>query len=300
MAVASEGRVDEKPALISETVQFDLAPRNGGAAYRIFLRCPKGEPPAGGWPILYLLDGNAVIGTAVDALRVQSSYPLGTGISPGVLVGLGYPTDGAYDSVRRSWDMGPPPGRTYPPHHPDGPDVRTGGADDFLSFIEDELKSAIADRVAVDAARQAIFGHSFGGLFVLHALFNRPDAFAAWIAISPAIWWEGAGILTTAEQFEAKRMPMAGRILIAAGEYEQRLAPFQEGAADAASRVAAHAESRIVDNSRAMAARLSAIPGLHAEFELYRGETHMSVLPAAVNSAVRFAFGPEALAAVRI
>lgn len=285
--------MDDRPARIPDTIQFDLAARSG-VSYRIFLRIPKGEPPAGGWPILYLLDGNAVIGTAVDALRVQSSYPLGTGILPGVLVGVGYPTDDAYDSVRRSWDMGPPPGRVYPPHHPGGPDVRTGGADEFLAFIEDELKPEIARRVAVDVARQAIFGHSFGGLFVLHALFHLPEAFSTWIVISPAIWWEEAGILTTAERFEAMRMIVAGRVLVAAGEYEQRLAPFQEGAADAASRVASHADSRIVDNARAMAERLSAIPGLHSEFELYRGETHMSVLPAAVNSAVRFAFGPAA------
>lgn len=290
-----EVMVEDKPALIAETVQFDLASREGGEPYRIFLHCPRGEPPADGWPILYLLDGNAVIGTAVDVLRVQSGYPLGTGILPGVLVGVGYPTDDAYDSVRRSWDMGPPPGRVYPPHHPGGPDVRTGGADEFLAFIEDELKPEIARRVAVDAAQQAIFGHSFGGLFVLHALFHLPEAFSTWVAISPAIWWEGASILTAAERFEAARMPVEGRVLVAAGEYEQQLAPFQEGGADAASRVASHVESRIVDNARAMADRLSAIPGLHAEFELYRGETHMSVLPAAVNSAVRFAFGPAAL-----
>ena len=171
---------------------------------------------------------------------------------------------------------------------------RRDGADEFLAFIEDELKPEIARRVAVDVARQAIFGHSFGGLFVLHALFHLPEAFSTWVAISPAIWWEGAGILEAAERFEAARTPVEGRVLVAAGEYEQRLAPFQEGVADAAERIASHAESRIVDNARAMAERLSAIPGLHAEFELYRGETHMSVLPAAVNSAVRFAFGPAA------
>ena len=70
--------VEDKPAPVAETVQFDLASPGGGAPYRIFLRCPRGEPPADGWPSLYLLDGNAVIGTAVDILRVQSSYPLGT------------------------------------------------------------------------------------------------------------------------------------------------------------------------------------------------------------------------------
>ncbi|GLR83549.1 esterase [Bradyrhizobium iriomotense] len=241
-----------------------------------------------------------MIGTAVDVLRVQSSYPLGTGISAGILVAIGYPTDDSYDSVRRSWDMGPPPGRTYPPHSPGGPDVRTGGADEFLAFIEEQLKPEIARRTSVDVTRQAIFGHSFGGLFVLHALFNRPDAFANWIAISPAIWWEDGVVLTAASRFEGAKRPCSGRVLLAAGEYEQRLAPFQETAPDAASRMARFAESRIVDNSRAMADRLSSISSLYVQFELYPGETHMSVLPAAVNSAVRFSFGPDAMRAHRL
>jgi len=101
-----------------------------------------------------------------------------------------------------------------------------------------------------------------------------------------------AACLTAAARFEAAKRPCSGRVLLAAGEYEQRLAPFQEMAPDAASRIARFAESRIVDNSRAMADRLSSISGLFAQFELYPGETHMSVLPAAVNSAVRFAFAP--------
>jgi predicted alpha/beta superfamily hydrolase len=280
------------PALIPDTVQFDLAPRAGGDPYRIFLHTPRDAPPEGGWPTLCLLDANAVIGTAVDALRVQAAYPLGTGVHPGVIIGIGYPVEGAYDSVRRSWDMGPPPGQTYPPHAPGGPDVRTGGADHFLAFIEDELKPEIARRAPIDPRRQAIFGHSFGGLFVLHALFRRPDAFAAWIAASPAIWWEGAGIVTDAESFLAAwRDDVTGRLLLLAGEYEQKLAPFQIGAADAEKRLASFAESRIVDNTRIMAERLAVLPSLRTAYEYLAGETHMSVLPAAINHAVRVAFG---------
>jgi predicted alpha/beta superfamily hydrolase len=280
------------PALIPDTMQFDLAPRAGGDPYRIFLYTPRDAPPEGGWSTLYLLDANAVIGTAVDALRVQAAYPLGTGVHPGVIVGIGYPVEGAYDSVRRSWDMGPPPGQTYPPHTPGGSDVRTGGADHFLSFIEDELKPEIARRAPIDARRQAIFGHSFGGLFVLHALFRRPDAFAAWIAASPAIWWEGAGIVTDAESFlAARRDDVTGRLLLLAGEYEQKLAPFQIGAADAEKRLASFADSCIVDNTRIMAERLAVLPSLRTSYEFLAGETHMSVLPAAINHAVRVAFG---------
>lgn len=281
-------------ALIPDTTIFDIAPAAGGAPWRIFLYRPPGEPPAQGWPALFYLDANAVAGTAADIMRVQAAYPLGTGVEWGVMVGIGYPSEGAYDSVRRSWDMGPPPGETYSPHTPDGPEVRTGGADGFLAFIEDELKPEIARRVALDPSRQAILGHSFGGLFVLHALFRRPQAFARWISASPAIWWEGAGILGSADAFVAAGTRASGRLLLLAGEYEQKLAPFQIGAPDAGKRLAGFEESRIVDNTRLMAARLAGVPGLTSEYILVPGETHMSVLPASVNLAIRFAFGPPA------
>ncbi|MGA0563823.1 alpha/beta hydrolase [Ancylobacter sp. VNQ12] len=281
------------PATIPDTHIFDIAPKAGGAPWRIFLYRPPGEPPAGGWPVLYYLDANAVAGTAADIMRVQAAWPLGTGIEWGVMVGIGYPVDGAYDSVRRSWDMGPPPGKTYPPHTPDGPDVRTGGADEFLAFIEDELKPEIARRVAIDSARQAILGHSFGGLFVLHALFRRPLAFSRWIAASPAIWWEGAGIVDAAESFITEAGERSGRVLLIAGEYEQALAPFQIGAEDEEKRRAGFEESRIVDNTRLMAERLALVPGLRADYLPLPGETHMSVLPTALNLAIRHAFGRE-------
>jgi len=278
-------------ALIPDTTVFDFTPDEGGATWRIFLYRPPGEPPAQGWPVLYYTDANAVAGTAADIMRVQAAWPLGTGIEWGVMVGIGYPVDGAYDGVRRSWDLAPPPGKAYPPFTPDGPEVRTGGADEFLAFIEDKLKPEIARRVAVDLARQAILGHSFGGLFVLNALFRRPSAFSHWIASSPAIWWEGAGIVAAAEYFIATPIEREGRVLLLAGEYEQKLAPFQVGAADEEKRLAGFEESRIVDNTRLMAERLAKAPGLDCTYAFLPGETHMSVLPATLNLAIRFAFG---------
>lgn len=281
-------------AVIPGTTVFDFAPRAGEPAHRIFLYCPPGEPPAEGWPILYYLDANAVAGTAADIMRVQAAWPLGTGIEWGVMVGIGYPVDDAYDAVRRSWDLSPPPGTTYPPFVAGGPEVRTGGADGFLAFIEDHLKPEIARRVRVDARRQALLGHSFGGLFVLHALFRRPSAFSRWISSSPAIWWEGAGIVGAADAFMAEPPPGGGKVLILAGEYEQALAPFQVGAPDAAERLASFEESRIVDNARLMAERLARVPGLDSDYVFLPGETHMTVLPATLNLAIRFAFGrPE-------
>ncbi|MCS0503701.1 alpha/beta hydrolase [Ancylobacter mangrovi] len=280
-------------ALIPQTTVFDFAPGDGSATWRIFLYQPPGEPPAQGWPVLYYTDANAVAGTAADTMRVQAAWPLGTGIEWGVMVGIGYPVDDAYDGVRRSWDLGPPPGKTYPPFTTDGPDVRTGGADAFLAFIEDELKPEIARRVPIDTSRQSILGHSFGGLFVLHALFRRPTTFSRWISSSPAIWWEGGGIVAAAEAFVAKRDTHEGRVMLLVGEYEQKLAPFQVGACDEEKRLANFEESRIVDHTREMAERLAMAPGLTAEYVFLPGETHMSVLPATINLGIRFAFGRD-------
>lgn len=279
------------PVVLADSVQFDLAHTDGGAPYRIFLRQPPGEPPAEGWPVLYLLDGNAMFATGVDAIRVQSAWPLATGIRDAVIVAIGYPTTKPHDSVRRSWDLSPPPGAIYPPHSPGGPDVRTGGAEAFLAFIEAELKPEIARRIEVDDRCQALFGHSFGGLFVLYALFNRPHAFTHWIAASPTIGWEDAVLLRSADAYERRDGRPPARVLLSAGVYEQTLAPFHLGAPDEDDRRAAQIRSRTFDNARAMAERLDALTEVDGAFVAIDGETHMSVLPTAVNQAIRFALG---------
>lgn len=271
---------------------FDLAPRAGGPIWRIFLRIPPGAPPAAGWPALFLLDANAVMGIATDALRVQAAFPSGTGIRDAVLVGIGYPTDSAYDSERRSWDYSPPPGQTYPPHRPDGPPVRTGGALDFLRFIEAELKPFLAARAALDPARQAIVGHSFGGLFVLTALFTSPRAFTHWIAMSPSIYWEEHAVLAAERRFAAMPAEQRGtpRLLMAVGEYERHLAPFQRDQPDAAARLARLQATRHIENARETADRLRPL-GVAVTVEEIPHETHMSMLPRAINMAIGFALG---------
>ena len=288
----AEGRADG-----AGTRWFDLADRATGAVRRVFLWLPPGEAPAEGWPGLTLLDGNAVIGTAVDVLRAQAFWPTGTTVAWGALIAVGYPTDDAYDPFRRSWDLGPPPGRTYPPFHAGGPAVRTGGGAEMARFLIEDLRPFLAGHVRLDPGRQGLFGHSFGGLFALWLLFTRPDSFSHWVAASPAITWEESFLLDHQARFDP-----AGRSLalhLSAGEWEgDRLAPFQIGAPDAAERLAEKARTRTVAATQAMAADLARLPGLRVACEIHPDETHMSVLPVAVNRAIRwcFALRPDPLA----
>ncbi|MES2666503.1 MAG: alpha/beta hydrolase-fold protein [Pseudomonadota bacterium] len=270
---------------------FDLADSVTGAIRRVFLWVPPGEAPDAGWPSLTLTDGNAVIGTAVDILRAQAPYPKGTNLGQGVLIAIGYPTEDAYDPFRRSWDLGPPPGAEYPPFWPGTPAVKTGGGAEFARFILEDVRAFLAPRVRLNPDLAGLFGHSFGGLFALWLLFTRPDAFSHWIAASPSITWEGNFLLTHRDAFAQAGVPAgrALRVLLSAGEWEgDDLAPFQRGAEDSARRLTEKAETRTIAAAQDMAACLARVPGVTARHETHANETHMSVLPVAVNRALHW------------
>lgn len=283
----ARGTADE-PARLTGAVAFDLGGTHERMPWRITLYIPPGAVPADGWPVLYLLDGNAVTATAIDIERVQAPYPDATGIGTRfVVVGIGYPGDAPYDGSRRSWDYTPPPGRSYAPSKRGGPAIRTGGADEFLRFVLDDLRPAIARRCTVDPSRQAVFGHSFGGLFVLYALSRAPTAFSHWIAASPSIYWEDAVVLGSIADLE-RAAPKGAHVLLLAGAYEEALAPFQRDAPDREARRTGLATTRTPELTREMTERLSRIPGVTSTFSLIPGRTHMTVLPEALNAAVAF------------
>jgi predicted alpha/beta superfamily hydrolase len=281
----------EQAYFLPGTTYFDMAPVAGGEPYRIFLFRPAGEAPADGWPLLVMTDGNATFPFAFASLVTQAPYPTGTGVDWGVIAAIGYPTKEPYDAMRRAWDLGPPPVKSYPPYVEGGPPVKIGGTCELLDFIERELLPRLADMVPLDATRRSLFGHSFGGLFTLFGLFERPDLFANWIAASPTIFWEGSEILNN----EARRKTVAGEDIflhLSAGEYEgEELAPFQSGNEDAASRLEKKKTERTVALAQEMADRLNGTQhGIRTQFELFARQTHMSVLGPAVNRAVGIAF----------
>lgn len=270
---------------------FDLSPAAGGEPYRIFLLVPDQEPPEEGWPLLVTTDGNATFPFAVASLVTQAPYPTGTNVGWGVIAAIGYPTDAPYNAMRRAWDLGPPPVKSYPPYVEGGPLVLIGGTGELLDFIETAVIPKIAGMVRLDPKRRSLFGHSFGGLFTLFALFERPGLFANWIAASPTIYWEGSEILNN----EARRQAAPGNkpfLHLSAGEYEgDQLAPFQYLNEDAATRLEKRKTERTVSLAEEMAERLNGTAdGIQSRFELFVGETHMSVVGPAVNRAISIAF----------
>lgn len=256
------------PAALPGTVVREMRSRSG-KEYRIFIATPIEQAPPNGWPVVYVLDGNAWFLPFAQQARLVGRNPDRFGTLPAVVVGIGYPQDAFFNMPRRVVDFTPPaPQREEPPEGWPAP----GGADEFLDFIEQELKPAVAAEYKVDPRRQALFGHSLGGLLALHALFTRPDSFETFAAVSSSIWWNARYVLEEQQAFAAAlaQTPTQARLLLSVGGDEL---------------------PDMVEDSERLNVLLQPLRarGLQLQFARIEGEDHVTVAPPAFNRLLKLA-----------
>lgn len=256
--------------------QIDLRSAATGGAYRLFVSVPSKPPPAQGYPVLYVLDGNAAFPVAAFLARIVAARREVDGQIPPVVVGIGYPGEADFDVAARR--------RDYTPGRVAGAPGSEGGADRFLDFLESEVKPLIASRHRIDRERQALFGHSFGGLFVLHALFNRPSAFSTYLASSPSIWYGDRIVLSSFAERAARAT--TARVQISVGSLEDdppRGSPSPRSQASSVDRP-------MVSEARRLVARLKAIPGWQGRIVYHElvGEDHGPAWMPALTRGVRY------------
>lgn len=241
-----------------------------GPGHRLFLATPRGAAPAAGWPILYLLDGNA----AFDFLTPEL-----LALAPGLmLAGVGYDTDRQFARERRTLDFTAPDGpgdgiRPDPVH----PGRLAGGAALFLDRLTGPLRQAAEAGAPVDPARRSLWGHSFGGLFTLYAMLTRPESFARFLSISPSIWWDEPLIRRVADR--AGRMAAPPPLMVALADREKRSGsdgPPPDGPAPATMQFVADLRDR-----QGLSPHVHVLPGL----------VHIETIAGSLPLALPFAAG---------
>jgi predicted alpha/beta superfamily hydrolase len=132
------------------------------------------------YPVLYLLDGQKFFQTVTGVVQ-----HLASDASPRVpdLIVVGVSSQERVRDSSPTHSLKGPRGVDEPDYAP------SGGADKFLRFLTDELVPFI-DRTYSTSGYRVIVGYSFTGLPVMHALFTRPQAFNAYLAIDPSWWWD--------------------------------------------------------------------------------------------------------------
>jgi len=140
--------------------------------YKVYLPASYHAKPDYTYPVLYLIDGdyNFLSISAMVENLAKGNNPL---IPELIVVGI---SAKGIESYRNNMQPSLPLGKG-------------GDAEDFLKFIDDELKAEINNTYR-SSGFDIIQGQSIGGLFVINSLLTSSDSFSAYIAISPMMWWE--------------------------------------------------------------------------------------------------------------
>lgn len=283
---AAPGLLQSPPAPLPDSHMADLRDPASGHTWRVWVQRPAGPAPRDGYPVVYVLDGNASFALAAQLVRNQTSRPPLLRPDATIVVGIGHPGDATINQPLRARDYTPPtPGAS--------PRGDQGGADRLLDFIQHTLQPYISGAFAVDSQRQTLFGHSFGGLFVLHTLFTRPQLFTRYAAASPSIWWNDAQVLQSCARFESTYAqaprPFKAQLQMHAGSLENTTA------AATAERAATQRARRMLDHTGELATRLQALqwPELVVDFTLLPGLDHGSVMAPALIAGLALASKPR-------
>jgi predicted alpha/beta superfamily hydrolase len=290
-----------EPVEIVLARQFDFKSTINGRVYRVKIAVPASTPPSGGFPTIYVLDGDAFFSSFAEAVRRRSEV---RELEPAVVVGITYPLE-TEAMTHRMYDLSP---SSLPEDEKAAvrelpADAEYGGADSFYEVVEREIKPRVSKEATINAERSVLFGWSLGGLYVLHTLFTHPAAFQTYVSLSPSIWWNHKAIMNEVAPFERRIASgeAAPRVYIGVGGLEQTV---PKGALPPGfTRIAIEKElsaAQMVGNVENLAARLSGLKaghGYQVKSRVFKDETHNSVPWAALGPILEFSIphGPTAM-----
>lgn len=218
-------------ASIHTTEVMTVVSKNTNQEYRISISLPSSYDyrPNISFPAIYVVDGNLLFEMVTGISRMMQQ---GRVIPEMVVVSIGYPLEGFYGDdflqffIRRGKDFTSVVDKQYEQTlgdllKIDHMEIETGGAEDFLRFITEELTSMIEARYRINSADKTLLGHSTGGHFALYTLLNQPQVFQRYIVGSPSLGI-GQGVLFNMEsEYAKKHKELPVKLFLGIGEEEE-------------------------------------------------------------------------------
>jgi predicted alpha/beta superfamily hydrolase len=188
-----------------------------GQEYVLQISLPAGYSKSNQkYPVVYLMDSQWDF-PLVAALYGQQYYDgfIPEMIIVGITWGGNHPNP---DSLRA---------RDYTPTNEKGL-PQSGGADNFLSVIKNEVFPFVEKNYRVDPHDKTLIGCSLGGLFTMYALFTHPDLFNRYVAASPAFTWDNNILYKYEEQYHAKKSNPSAKLFMCVGGVETSVPGFEK------------------------------------------------------------------------
>ena len=167
------------------------------------------------YPVVYLLDSQWDF-PLVKSLYGQQYYD---GFIPElIIVGITWGGTNPNPDSLRARDYTPTKESRLP---------QSGGAANFLSFMQKELFPFIETNYKADKQHRTLMGCSLGGLMTLYALFTATDLFEGYVAASPAYGWDHAVIYEYEKKWFEKKVNTPARLYMTMGDVERGLPGYE-------------------------------------------------------------------------
>jgi predicted alpha/beta superfamily hydrolase len=202
---------------IEKSMGTRLYSKSVNDTFSIFVNLPNEYNPQQKekYPVVYLLDANLYFDIIATILNKYSEV----GLAPAViLVGIGYKDFPTMDSLRNRDD-------TYPIATPEYEMNVSGGADNFLSFINNELIPYVDNKYKTDTSKRTLMGHSLGGYFTNYALLQnllgKSNSLSCYISASPSLHYNHYYLLNQLREIPKNRRDKKLKVYFTYGGLEE-------------------------------------------------------------------------------
>ena len=230
-----------------------------GQRYDLLVSLPNGYATSGqSYPVLYILDGwHFPLMTFLQNNNVYSKR-----MRPVIMVNVSHGSTPDVMALRA---------RDFTPTKTSR-EAASGGAAAFLDFLEHEVIPFVDRTYRTIPSDRGLLGHSYGGLFAIYALEQRPALFQRIVAASPALDWDNR-LLFAAARRQLRSLPSPVRLDLSVGDED---------------------EFGFAKDTIAFAKLLDELKpaGLDYRFTLYRGENHNSVRLVSFPAGLYWAYRP--------
>ena len=171
---------NEKDIIIGKMITIKSEILNSDREISVYLPNSYNQNNYTNYPVLYLLDGRKFF-NSFSGVITQLSSDASPQLPEMIVIGIT-----SQDRVRDSSPTNSLIG--YTNEKENGLEV-SGGADNFLQFIQKELIPFVEKNYRTNSYR-TFAGYSFTGLPILQALFSIPETFNSYLVIDFSAWWD--------------------------------------------------------------------------------------------------------------
>src|SRR5579883_1925491 len=193
------------PVTLANTAKHTLTAAKIGQKFDLLISLPDDYATSGRrYPVLYVLDGWHFPLLAF----LQNNNHYSERMPPVIMVNISHGEGNVM--ALRARDFTPTRTKVEP---------TSGGAGAFLDFFEHDVIPLVDRTYRTVLSDRALLGHSYGGLFALYALEQRPALFQRIVAASPIVGWDDRLLFRIARE-RLRNLPAPVRLDLSAGDEE--------------------------------------------------------------------------------